>query len=315
VLDFLASDPGVDRIAAASSLPLNGLVPALTTLAPNGAAIATAYNYVSPEYFGILGVPILSGRNFTAAEAASDTPVGILSAGAARRLFGTGNPLGQLMHLTGRPVRDVRIIGVAGDAVTCCVSRGKDPAMLYLATTSSTRGALLAHVRGDVEAERRRLDTRLGTLAPGAIGDIHSLDQYRAAGIYPFRAASWIGAAVGGLALLLTISGIYGVVSYVVTQRTKEIGIRVALGATSRVVTSLVLKQSLRLAAVGIGLGVGLALMLSRMLATAIVFMSVFDGLAFGAGVLLVLSAALAAGYGPSRRAARIDPIQTLRYD
>jgi len=82
--------------------------------------------------------------------------------------------------------------------------------------------------------------------------DIHSLDQYLAAGIYPFRAAALIGFAVGGLALLLTISGIYGVLSYLVTQRTKEIGIRVALGATIGTVTALVLKQSLRLASIGI---------------------------------------------------------------
>jgi len=87
------------------------------------------------------------------------------------------------------------------------------------------------------------------------LNDIHSLDQYRAVGIYAFRAASMIGAAVGGTALLLTLSGIYGVISYFVTQRTKEIGIRVALGATTQTVTALVLKQSLRLAAIGMALG------------------------------------------------------------
>jgi len=134
-------------------------------------------------------------------------------------------------------------------------------------------------------------------------------------GIYAFRAASMIGAAVGGLALLLTLSGIYGVVSYFVTQRTKEIGIRVALGATTFMITGLVLKQSLRLTAIGIVAGVVLGAGVARLLASQMVFMRDFDVTAFTVGVLLVLSTALAAGYIPSHRAAQIDPIQTLRYD
>jgi ABC-type antimicrobial peptide transport system permease subunit len=100
-----------------------------------------------------------------------------------------------------------------------------------------------------------------------------------------------------------------------VTQRTKEIGIRVAMGATTRIVVGLVLTQSLRLTATGIGLGVGLAFGVSRLIASNLVFMRGFDFAAFAAGVTLVAASALAAGYIPSRRAARIDPIQTLRYD
>jgi predicted permease len=315
-LDALSSDAGVNTMAAASSIPLGGLVPGVTASGQNGSAIGAACNYVSPEYFGILGIPIFRGRNFTPAEAVSGLPVGILSAAAARRLFPNANSVGQAIHLTGKPAGEVRVIGVAGDIVTCCIPYGKDAALLYLPTAASTaHRALLVHVRGDVEAERRRLDARLGALAPGAVEDIHSLDQYLAAGIYPFRAAAWIAFAVGGLALLLTVSGIYGVLSYSVIQRTKEIGIRVALGATTGNVTGLVLKQSLRLTAIGIGLGAPLALGLFRLLASKIVFMRVFDLAVFGAGLLLVGSAALAAGYIPSRKAARIDPIQTLRRD
>jgi ABC-type antimicrobial peptide transport system permease subunit len=201
------------------------------------------------------------------------------------------------------------------DIVTCCIAYGKDAALLYLPTTASKTQRVLVHVRGEVEAERQRLETHLGAVAPGAINDIHSLDQYRAAGLYAFRAASMIGAAVGGLALLLTLSGIYGVISYFVTQRAKEIGIRVALGATKHTVTGLVLKQSLRLTAFGIVLGTALAFMLARLLSTQMIFLRVFDGLAFGGGVLLVASAAIAAGYIPARRAIGIDPIETLRYD
>jgi len=187
--------------------------------------------------------------------------------------------------------------------------------MLYLPTTASKKGNLLVHVRGEVEEERNRLETRLGTLAAGAIADMHSLDQYHAAGIYAFRAASYIGAALGVLALLLTVTGIYGVISYFVTQRTKEIGIRVALGASSRTVVRLVLKQALRLTAIGAAVGSLMALGLCRLIAAEILFMREFDAAAFAAGVLLVVSASFAAGYFPCRRATRIDPIETLRYD
>jgi predicted permease len=315
VLDALASDPEVDSIAAASSIPLNGAVPTVTGRAEHGPTISTAFNEVSPQYFEILGIPIVRGRNFTKQESASETPVAILSAAVAQRLFADHDALGQILHVSGNSARDVRVIGVAADIVTCCIPWGKDPALVYLPTTPAKSANVLVHVRGEVEAERHRLDTQLAALAPGAIGDIHSLDQYRAGGMYAFRAAAMIGAAVGGLALLLTLSGIYGVVSYFVTQRTKEIGIRVALGATASGVIVLVLKQSLRLIAIGTVLGTGLAIALSRLLAANLVFMRSFDAAAFFAGVLLVASTALAAGYIPSRRAAQIDPIQTLRYD
>jgi len=315
VIDALASDPEVDTIAAASSIPLNGTVPTFTSSAENGTTIGTAHNEVSPEYFEVLGIPILRGRNFTPQESASETPVAILSAAAAQRLFADRDAVGQILHLSGNPGRDVRVIGVAVDIVTCCIPWGKDDGLVYLPTAPATSASVLVHVRGEVEEERHRLDMRLATLAPGAVEDIHSLDQYRALGIYAFRAASMIGAFLGGLALVLTLTGIYGVISYFVTQRTKEIGIRVALGATTHTVIGLVLKQSLRLTVIGTVLGTGLAVGLSRLLASSLVFMRVFDVTAFGGSVLLVMFAALAAGYIPSRRAARIDPIQTLRYD
>jgi ABC-type antimicrobial peptide transport system permease subunit len=155
----------------------------------------------------------------------------------------------------------------------------------------------------------------VSAIAPGAILEEHPLDQYRALATYPFRAASWIGCAVAGLALLLTLSGIYGVLSYVVTQRTKEIGIRVALGATTSRVTRLVLEQSIRLAAIGLAIGVGLASTVCKLIASEIPFLVPFDALSFGSGIALVLCAAVGAAWYPSRRAAGIDPIASIRYE
>jgi hypothetical protein len=127
VLDALASDPDVGTIAAASAIPLNGAVPAMTIRAENGPAIGTAYNDVSPEYFGILGIPILRGRNFTKQESASETPVVILSAGAAQSFFAARDAVGQILHLSGKTARDVRVIGVAADIVTCCIPGERIP--------------------------------------------------------------------------------------------------------------------------------------------------------------------------------------------
>jgi len=127
--------------------------------------------------------------------------------------------------------------------------------------------------------------------------------------------AYWVSSAIGILALLLTVSGVYGVISYVVSQRTKEIGIRIAMGATTRAVTGLVLKQSMRLGIIGTLLGGVLALGVSRIFASGLAMIDTFDGVAYIGGVLLVLATCGAAAYFPSRRAAGIDPIATLRYD
>jgi predicted permease len=316
VLQTLATDPEVEAIVAASSIPLGGLVPSVTISGQNDVTIKSAYNDISSNYFDVLHIPMIRGRHFAPTEAGLESSVAILSAAAAQRLFPKTNPLGQVVHLTGKRAGSVQVIGIAEDVVTCCIAYGKDAALLYLPTLPSTaQRSLLVRVRGEVEANRRRLDAELRTRAPGAVDDIHSLDQYHTMGLYPFRAASFIGLAVGVVALLLTVSGVYGVLSYLVMQRTKEMGIRMALGATPRAVTGLIWKQSLGLAALGLSLGVPFAFTLSRFLASQMLFLRVFDMATFGAGVLLVLTAALLAGYIPSRKAARVDPMETLRYD
>jgi len=132
---------------------------------------------------------------------------------------------------------------------------------------------------------------------------------------YTFKIAYWLSGAIGLLALFLTLSGIYGVIAFAVSQRTQEIGIRMALGATAQSVTGLFLQQSARLGLVGILLGCMAALGISRLLASVMVASNTFDGLVYIGVVLLVLGACAAAAFVPSRRVARIDPIVALRYD
>jgi len=133
--------------------------------------------------------------------------------------------------------------------------------------------------------------------------------------VYPYRAASWVSGAVGTLALLLTVSGLYGVLSYLVRQREKEISIRMALGANRAAVVSLVIMQSLRLAAIGLPAGALFAVGAATLFASKFMILTTFDALAYLAVALTVLAACLAASLFPALRAARLDPMTVLRAD
>jgi predicted permease len=320
VLARLTAEPLVDILAATANPPLDGMFPMLAG-GPAGASLSirAAYNDVSPEYFTVFDLPILRGRNFSAGEAAAAAPVAILSETAARRLWPHEEALGQSLRLGNTRTtrhRQALVIGIARDAVMGVVGDEADRTCIYFPTSARAPGnALLVRVKGDAEAARRTLDAALTAVDPGAVQQIHKMQEFVAGRVYPYRVAYWVSAAVGGLALLLTVSGIYGVLSYLVTQRTKEIGIRMALGATAGAVSGMVLKQLLCLASLGIALGVLLALGASRMFAWRLVMMNTYDGVAYAGAVLLVTAASVAAAYFPSRRAARIDPTTTLRYD
>jgi ABC-type antimicrobial peptide transport system permease subunit len=171
----------------------------------------------------------------------------------------------------------------------------------------------VARVAGDAVRARDRLDRELSAAEPGAVEEIHTLDDYLAVQRYPFHAFSMVSAAVGAIALALTVLGIYGVLAYTVAQRTREIGIRVALGAAVADVVGAVLGQSMRLAAVGLAAGAVLALGASRLFASVLVIVNTFDPLGYLGGAAVVLLACVLAGYAPSRRAARVDPLVALR--
>jgi len=133
--------------------------------------------------------------------------------------------------------------------------------------------------------------------------------------VYPFRMMLWLSAFLGGLGLVFTGSGVYGVISFLVSQRTKEIGIRVALGADVRSVVAMVVKQSMRLAAIGAAAGSALTLAIAPVFAHQLKAIDPYDAWPYAGGLVLVLAAVLAASFYPSRRAARIDPATTLRCD
>lgn len=326
VLARLASTPAVEGIAAAANPPLSGILPGLTISTGVGQPAVNAWhNQVSPAFFTQLEIPIVDGRNFTEDEAKAGAPVAIVSELTAQSLWPKGAAVGRELRIKIDARSDpraaalrysvVRVVGVTRNIISCSIPYGSDPPVVYLPTTTAGGNSLLLRVRGDVESVLRALVLDLDETFPAALEQAHTFDQAFALSVWPFQVASWVGSALGGLALLLTLSGIYGVLSYLISQRTKEIGIRMALGATARAVTRLVLKQSGRLALIGIAIGTALALGVSRLFASHLVLINTFDLLAYSSAIFLVAAAALAAAYFPSRRAARINPLTTLRYD
>ncbi|MGH9720630.1 MAG: ADOP family duplicated permease [Bryobacteraceae bacterium] len=324
VIRHLASEPLVESVAAAVRPPLAQVLMTMSFSPDGGKTWAPgSYNLVSPEFFEILSVPILRGRNFTVDEARGEAPVAILNETAARSLFPDADPLARSIRLVSdlpaanskQPRhRSAQVIGIVRDAVYSWPAEGKQISTMFFPMDPRESRSLLIRVKGDADTSRQRMSARLAA-ATGAIEVMSSLDDVLAVSLYPFRAAYFISCAVGVLALLLTLSGVYGVLSYVVSQRTKEIGIRMALGATPVGVIAMVLRQLMRMSAIGIALGGILALGVSRLFSAHLPMMNMYDSAAFIGGALLVFLASMAAAYMPSRRASRVDPVTTLSCD
>ena len=326
VLAVLRTRSDIRLLAAASDAPFGRRFPRWQAAADDGRTRETSYDFVSASYFSLLNIPIIRGRTFTADEERSSAPVVIVSEGTARAFWPNRDPLGQSLRLaidtTGKdlwrfaPRRVARVVGIVPNVALGTIIDPFDAPVAYYPIADSVSGtALLAGVSGRPELTVRRIDADLARLVPAAVDGIHTLDTFMAAGVYPFRAAYWIAGVLGAIALLLTLTGVYGVLSYVVVQRRKELGIRVALGASEPAVVGLVLRQSVRLCAIGLGLGCVLALGVARIFAANIVRLETFEPVAFVGGALLVLVCCIVASYVPARRAGRVDPVEALRGD
>ena len=324
VLDVLRGRADVRAIAAASDAPFGRRFPTIVASALDQHVQPVFYDFVTASYFDVLDITLRRGRNFTAEEERSGAPVVIVNEGAARAFWPDRDPLGETLRVTTdsgagstrrfRGRRDARVVGVAANVALGTIIDPIDaPIAYYPSAADRPDMALLALVTGPQAVAMRRIDAALAELAPSTVEDIHTLDAYMYGGIYPIRAAYWIAAALGAIALLLTVAGVYGVLSYAVAQRRKELGIRVALGAAASSIVSLVLRQSLRLCAIGLAAGVALAAVVAQLFAANIARLTTFEPLAFAGGALMVLFSCLAAAYIPSRRASRADPMEALR--
>jgi predicted permease len=320
VIERLGREPGVVAIEGASQAPFDGRFPqvALTSQA-TGFGTTAGRSRVTPGYYRALGIPLVRGRTFTPDEARTNAPVALVSQSTARALWPNADPIGQAMSIaprSGTPraeARTVRVIGLVGDVVAGFIGEGRDHPTIYEPASADQLPTLVLPTRWTGERSRIAVRRALEGIDPSGSIEIHTLDESIEVQVYPFRAAHWVATALGVVALVLTISGIYGVLAYVVALREKEIGIRVALGATRRAIVGLVVRQSVRLAGIGVVVGAVLASGVSRLIASRLAMLPAFDPVALVVGSSVVLLAALAAAFVPSRRAASVDPVQVLK--
>jgi predicted permease len=321
-LDRIAALPGVERAATASRVPFsfnfnrqNVAVPGhQTSPSEMGASINAAI--VSPGYFETLGVAVLDGRDV----AASDTPdrprVAVINETMAARYWPGRRPIGErVFERTLDSGRPLEIVGVVADHKLQTVGEPAGPAIFFAAAQRpDSYAVVIARTRGDETALLHDLRRTLHALEPNLLLiEQQTMRQQIAATLFPVRVAATLVGVFSGLALLLASIGLYGVIAFSVARRTREIGIRMAIGARPRAVLLLVLRQGLTLAAIGVAAGIGLAALATRAVSGALYGVGAADPIAWGSAAILMLGIATLANLIPARRALRIDPTQALR--
>jgi putative ABC transport system permease protein len=330
--------PGVVAVSASIAFPLVGQpnfpfnIIGRPLTGKNPWTGAADWDSVSPEFFKVFRIPLLRGRMFTDRDDASVPQVVIIDEAMARKYWPENNPLGKQIligkgvgpELNNEPPRE--IVGVVGDVRDNGVNRNPPPIM-YVPEAQVTDGLtaldnrlapILWSVRSKVPpfllstSIRKQLRIASGGLP---VAHIRSMDQLMVESTARTSFNMALLTIFAGVALLLAAIGIYGLVAYSVEQRTQEIGIRMALGASPRGVRNMVVRQGMRLVLIGVGTGVVAALGLTRLLASMLYGVRPWDPLVFISVAVLLSLIALLATYLPARRASQVDPIVALRYE
>ncbi len=317
LLERVEGLPGVTSASYAQFLPLGtsrSETSAGLRLGKNPDAVAVDFYCVEPGFFKTMGIPLLRGRDLTQKEADSDHPDAVvINETLARRLWPGENPVGKRLALEGEKAMS-EVVGVVkngkyhtlGEAPLAVVYRGTlPPARTLVVRTAADSRTVLDEIRHEVPV----VDPLM------VATQVQTIEEYMALPLFPARAMGWLLGVSGILALVMTAIGLFGVIAYMVSQRTHEIGVRMALGARPADVMKMVIGQGLRLTAIGLAIGLCAAFAAARLLAPLLYGIGANDPatmLAVATGLAVI---ALTACYLPARKAMRIDPSVALRYE
>ncbi|MCU1267445.1 MAG: hypothetical protein JWM21_3763 [Acidobacteria bacterium] len=320
----IRSLPGVTGTGTVNILPLNG---GNTTrfyiegdpVPPPGQEIEANFRNVNDSYFQILGIALVAGRMFDERDKADAPGVVIIGKSVADRVFAGRDPIGRLLNYSGIQGKPDLIVGVVGDVKITGLDEAIKPVLYYpFRQNSSVAASLIVRTTADPTVLAGSVRNEIRNLEPGvAIFNVQSMEQIISSSPASFmrRFPALLIGIFAGVALLLASIGIYGVVSYSVSQQTHHIGIRMALGAQASDILKMVLRQGLVLALAGVGLGVVAALGLTRLLSSLLYDVRANDPVTFAVVTGSLFIVALLACYIPARRATKVDPLAALRYE
>jgi predicted permease len=326
--DRLRQLPGIDAVSHASSVPFgyfggNGDQLTIDGAAPpaNPADWSANFNVISPQYFKVMGISLSEGRTFTDADNEQAKAVAIVSESTARKFWPKQDAIGRTFRMATQKDKEIEVVGVAHDAEFQIFGGGKTQTFFYIPYLQLSKGFTLMTFQlksnHDLPSMIPTVEKTVHDLAPQLpVFQVQTMREgmYTMNGLLLFQIGASLATIMGLLGLTLAVIGLYGVVSYAVSCRVREIGLRVALGASRSSVFRMIYRQSVIIIACGLGGGLVLALLIARAVGSFVV-VSVWDPFTY-AGVALVLAvAALASCYPPAQHAMAVDPITALRED
>lgn len=319
---------GVEAVSQAAEVPMGYFSGNTDTLNIDGVAapanaspLTSGYNVVSPEYFNVMGIELLRGRSFTNGDDERGRDVAVISEGMARKYWPNQDPLGRTFRMESEKARKLEVVGVARDVEASSRGDGKSQPYFYLPYAQHLKGnsfmTLQLKMQGDPLAVAATVEKAIHEIAPQLpVFQVQSMRQalYSPNGLLLFQFGAALAAIMGGLGLTLAVIGLYGVISYAVSQRVHEIGLRMALGATRGSVFGMIYRQSMRIVAIGLGVGLALALLVARAVGS-LILVKAWDPTTFAVVLSALVLASLASCYLPARRAMAVEPMVALRQD
>src|SRR5215216_2251202 len=321
LLEGISQLRGVTAAGGIDGLPMTGRTSNGTFWIENNLAMTgnAEYRRATEGYFITMGIPLLRGRLFDSSDRPESPPVAVISQSLAQKVWPNEDPIGKRIQFGNMDgdIRLIQIVGVVGDVRERGLDSDIRPTVYAygLQRPPSSSLSVVVRAEGDAAELAPQLRQLVADLNPELPTNFRTLEQIFSSSLDNRRFSLVIFAVFAAVALMLAAVGIYGVVSYSVTQRTHEIGVRMALGAQSRDVLGMIVGQGLKLALFGVGLGVIASFALTRLMSSLLYGVSANDPVTFGVTSLLLVGVALLACYIPGRRATKVDPITALRHE